>query len=108
MEVGGEIKMSDKEVTEEAINDKLNEIMEAVDEKIDETLPQIIRLLAKLLFNVRFDLNEFKLEIVEFMKKLKIESEGNIEPEELKYSKNDLKKVGDNLEEHLRDPCRYS
>ena len=94
--------MSDKEVTEEAINDKLNEIME------DDLQNKTIRLLAKLIFNLRFDLNEFKLEIVEFMKKLKIESEGNIEPEELKYSKNDLKKVGDNLEERLRDPCRYS
>ena len=96
--------MSDKEVTEEAINDKLNEIMEAVDEKIDETLPQIIRLLAKLLFNVRFDLNEMKLELIKVLKN----EEGKPEPEELKYSKNDLKKVGDNLEECLRDPCRYS
>ena len=94
--------MSEKEVSEEAINDKLNEIME------DDLQNKTIKLLAKLIFNLRFDLNEFKLEIVEFMKKLKIESEGNIEPEELKYSKNDLKKVGDNLEEHLRDPCRYS
>ena len=64
----------------------------------DDLQNKTIKLLAKLIFNLRFDLNEFKLEIVEFMKKLKIESEGNIEPEELKYSDKDLKKANNDLE----------
>ena len=53
--------MSDKEVTEEAINDKLEEIME---KDTDRT----IRLFAKLIFNLRFDLNDLKLELLKVLK----------------------------------------
>ena len=54
--------MSDKEVTEEAINDKLNEIME------DDFQNKTIKLFAKLIFNLRFDLNEMKLELLKVFK----------------------------------------
>ena len=54
--------MSDKEVTEEAINDKLNEIME------DVAMTKVEKLFAKLIFNLRFDLNEMKLELLKVFK----------------------------------------
>ena len=54
--------MNDKEVTEEAINDKLNEIME------DIAMTKIEQLFAKLIFNLRFDLNEMKLELLKVFK----------------------------------------
>ena len=60
--------MSDKEATKKQIDDKLNDIMELLDEQVDEDLPQIIRLFAKLLFNVRYDLNEMKLELLKVFK----------------------------------------
>ena len=53
--------MSDKEVTDKAIDDRL-EIM------MDESPNNEIRLLAKLIFNVRFDLNEMKLELLKVFK----------------------------------------
>lgn len=99
--------MSDREVSNKEIDDKLNEIIEYVDEQIDENLPKIIRLFAKLIFNIRYDLDEFKIEIVDFLKKLKIE-EGKTEPEELKMGPEDLKTIDSNLEDCLRDPSRYT
>ena len=53
--------MSDKEVTDKEIDDKLNEIMEGHQDNF-------IRLLAKLIFNLRFDLNEMKLELLKVFK----------------------------------------
>ena len=54
--------MSEKEATEEAINKKLEEIME------DVAMTKVEQLFTKLLFNVRFDLNEMKLELLKFFK----------------------------------------
>ena len=48
--------MSEKEVSEKQINDKLTEI-------ILEEPNKTIRLLAKLIFNLRFDLDELKVEL---------------------------------------------
>ena len=84
--------MSEKEATEKQITDKLNEIILSDKDGVH-------RLLAKLVFNLRFDLNELKLELI---KTLKTE-EGKPEPEVLKYNKTDMKKVGDNLEDILEN-----
>ena len=48
--------MSEKEVSEKQIQDKLTEI-------ILEDPNKTIRLLAKLIFNLRFDLEELKIEL---------------------------------------------
>ena len=48
--------LSEKEVTEKQIQDKLNEIILGDPNKT-------IRLLAKLVFNLRFDLDELKIEL---------------------------------------------
>ena len=79
--MGGET-MSEKEATDKQIIDALNKIMESVDEKIDETLPQAIRLFAKLIFNLRFDLNELKLELIKCLGDIGIDAEINHKPEE--------------------------
>ena len=73
--------MNEKEVTEKQIQDKLEEIIQLVDEKVDETLPNIIRLFGKLIFNLRFDLDELKLEL---LKVLRDEDNGEVnhKPEE--------------------------
>ena len=96
--------MNNKEVSNKKIDEKLNEIMEYVDEQIDEYLPKIVRLLAKLIYNLRFDLNELKLELIKAFKN----EEGKPELEELKMGPKDLKNINTNLEDCLRDPSRYS
>ena len=73
--------MSEKEVTEKQIDQKLEEVMELIDEKIDEDLPQIIRLLAKLVYNLRFDLNDLKVELLKVLKE-DDDCEVNHKPEE--------------------------
>ena len=60
--------MNDREVSNKEIDDKLEEIIEYVDEQIDENLPKIVRLFAKLLFNIRYDINELKLELLKVFK----------------------------------------
>ena len=67
--------MSEKEVTEDAINKKLDEIMEQHEDKT-------IRFLAKILFNCRFDLNELKLELIKCLGDIGIEVDVNHKPEE--------------------------
>ena len=49
--------LSEKEVTEKQIQDKLNEIL------TDEFQNKTIKLFAKLIFNLRFDLEELKIEL---------------------------------------------
>ena len=58
-------KMSDKEATKEGIKSALNDIIDNA-EKCD--VPHTLALLAKLIFNLRFDLNELKLELLKFLK----------------------------------------
>ena len=77
--------MSEKEATEEQINDTLTKIMTSIDSS------HAVKFLAKILFNVRFDLDELKIEVLKAIKAVIIESEP--EPEELKYSDKDLKKI---------------
>ena len=67
--------MSEKEATEEQITEALNKIMETHDDNA-------VKLLAKLLFNVRFDLDELKIELVKCLGGIGLEVE---EGEELKY-----------------------
>lgn len=50
--------MSEREVSEEEINKKLEEIMENI------LAPKEVRLLAKLIFNIRYDINELKAELL--------------------------------------------
>ena len=99
--------MSEKEATEKQIDDTLTKIMDAPDDIEFEKITHSIKFLARILFNVRFDLDAFKIEIIEFLNKLKIE-EGKPEPEEIKMGPEDIKTIDDNLEDCLRDPCRYS
>ena len=54
--------MSDKEVSEEVIQKKLEEMME------DVALTKTEQLFAKLLFNVRYDINELKIELLKVFK----------------------------------------
>ena len=68
--------MSEKEATEEQITDTLNKI---ILNNPDNTL----RFLAKIVFNLRFDLDEFKIHVLEILKGL--ETEADPEPEELKF-----------------------
>ena len=53
--------MSEKEATEEKIQEKLDELILSHPDKT-------IRLFAKLIFNLRFDLNELKLELIKVIK----------------------------------------
>ena len=96
--------MSEEEVTNKQIDDKLEEVMEYNQEFGHQDITQAIKLFAKLIFNIRYDINEMKLELLKVFKT----EEGKPEPEELKMSPDDLKQVGDDLEECLRDPSRYT
>ena len=53
--------MSEKEATEEQIQEALNKLILSHKDRG-------VRLLAKLLFNLRFDLNELKLELIKVLK----------------------------------------
>ena len=68
--------MSEKEATEEQITDTLNKI-------ILNNPDKTIRFLAKIVFNTRFDLDEFKIHVLEMLKG--VETEADPEPEELKF-----------------------
>ena len=68
--------MSEKEATEEQIQTKLDEIMLTNPDKTT-------RFFAKLIFNLRFDLDEFKIRVLEMLKG--VETEADPEPEELKF-----------------------
>ena len=54
--------MSEREVSEKEIDKKLEEIME------DNALTKTEQLFAKLLFNIRYDINELKLELLKVFK----------------------------------------
>jgi len=58
MDVKKEKKAEEREVSEKEINNKLEEIMDNI------LAPKEVRLLAKLIFNLRFDLNELKQELI--------------------------------------------
>lgn len=58
--------MSDKEVTEKQIDDTLQEILD--ESGVFDNPSHVIKLLAKLIFNLRFDLNELKLELINVLK----------------------------------------
>ena len=58
--------MSDKDVSEKEIDDKLNEIMTFDGDFVDAS--KVIKLLAKLIFNLRYDLNDLKLELIKTLK----------------------------------------
>ena len=64
--VDKEEKKLEKEVSEERIDKKLEEIIET--EGIFDNPSHIIKLLAKLIFNLRFDLNELKIELIKILK----------------------------------------
>ena len=73
--------MNDREVSNKEIDDKLTEIIEYIDEQIDEHLPKIVRLLTKIIYNLRFDLNDLKLELLKVLKD-EGDCEANHKPEE--------------------------
>ena len=75
--------MSEKEATEDAINRKLEEIMERKEIEGHEEISHTFKFLAKILFNVRFDLDEFKIHVLEMLKG--VETEADPELEELKF-----------------------
>ena len=54
--------MSDREVSNKEIDDKLEEIMES------NAMTKTEQLFAKLLFNIRYDINELKLELLKVFK----------------------------------------
>ena len=57
--------MIDKEVSEKEIDDILKEIMDT-NEKF--SIKITLRLLAKLIYNLRFDVQEFKTELLKVLK----------------------------------------
>jgi len=80
--MGGETKMSEKDATEEQIQEALNLIITNHPEKP-------IRLLAKLIHNLRFDLDEFKIEVYKFVKGLGAEELQDID---IKYPDKKIEK----------------
>lgn len=56
----------EKEVSEKQIDDKLNEIMTFDGDFVDAS--HTIKFLAKILYNLRFDLNELKLNLIKALK----------------------------------------
>ena len=68
--------MREKEATEKQIDDTLTKIMES------DYQNKTLKFLAKILFNVRYDLNELKLELVKCLGDIGIDAEINHKPEE--------------------------
>ena len=66
--------MSEKNATEEQITEALNKIINAHEDKA-------IQLLAKLIFNLRFDLDELKIELLKMFKTDHIEEDFEIDLE---------------------------
>ena len=58
--------MSEKEATEQQIEDTLNKIMDT--DGIFENPSHTIKFLTKIIFNLRYDLNEMKLELLKVFK----------------------------------------
>ena len=54
--------MSEREVSEKEIEKKLEEIIENI------LAPKEVRLLAKLIFNIRYDIDELKAELLKVFK----------------------------------------
>ena len=55
--------MSDKEVSEKAISEHLEYLMEKFDGDLHD-IRKTIRFFAKIIFNLRFDLDELKIELL--------------------------------------------
>ena len=62
----GCIRMSEKEVTDKQIDDKLDELIKFDGDMVD--LRKTVRFYAKIIYNLRFDLNELKLELLKVLK----------------------------------------
>ena len=60
--------MSEKEATEKQITETLEKIMTT--EGVLKNPTHTIKFLAKILFNLRFDLDAFKIEIFDFLDKI--------------------------------------
>ena len=71
--------MSEKEATEKQITETLEKIMTT--EGVLKNPTHTIKFLAKILFNLRFDLNELKLELIKVLKEEE-DCEVNHKPEE--------------------------
>jgi len=85
--------MSEKEVSEEKIDKALESIMETPEEHLDAL--HIVKLLAKLIYNLRYDLNELKLKLVEAFK-----NSGSVDTDDIYLAyPNDIKKEIKRLED---------
>ena len=71
--------MSEDEVSEKQIDDHLDELIKFDGDMVD--LRATIRFYAKIIYNLRFDLNELKLELLKVLKEDE-DCEINHKPEE--------------------------
>jgi len=90
--------MSEKEATEEEITEALNKIINCPG--YFENPHDVLKMLAKLIWNLRFDLQELKTELINHFKNMDLE---DLEEEYVPESEDDLKKLDASPERFFND-----
>jgi len=78
--------LTEEEASEKEIDEGLKTIMEAPDNKKFENITSTIKFLTGIIFNLRYDLNELKLKLIEVYK-------GDEEPISVKEGENNTEEL---------------